>query len=321
MISGHHQKDIQSRRPVGWIGNRVIPVGQLSTGLEQGKTLLPGPDPKHINSSLFLNFPADHCTTGHGRQGMEKEIEGLLHLRDSLELIWGHISKVGQQINVLVNAKCIDTPLGVWNDKLSELMEQEHMITWQLAAKEDKLLSKSLDQNQWETMLWSKLYMQIIQLHAMQTQLQDAFHAWKHSYMQNIGHIHLHLGKSSAFEWDVFIYTFWKDHQVQCATQTDKKIKPHIYWLCWKFNECVKRVLHNWDEAPGHWKKLIPVPSEGMLNLEPDHPIHQHFGPIDGLNGSVSIPLHWQMDEVFFVAASAMHTLKGAQQELKVIVL
>ncbi|KAF9509136.1 hypothetical protein BS47DRAFT_1301874, partial [Hydnum rufescens UP504] len=73
------------------------------------------------------------------------------------------------------------------------------------------------------------------------------------------------------------------------------------------------------DEAPVHWKKPIPVPSDGMFNLESDHPIHQHFGPLDGLDGSVGTPLRWQTDEAFFVAASAMHTLKGAQQELKVI--
>ncbi|KAF9504027.1 hypothetical protein BS47DRAFT_1308898, partial [Hydnum rufescens UP504] len=73
------------------------------------------------------------------------------------------------------------------------------------------------------------------------------------------------------------------------------------------------------DEAPRHWKKPIPVPTKGMFNLESDHPIHQYFGPLNGLDSSVGTPPHWQMDEAFFVAASAMHTLKGAWQELKVI--
>jgi hypothetical protein len=53
-----------------------------------------------------------------------------------------------------------------------------------------------------------------------------------------------------------------------------------------------------------------------MFNLEADHPIHQNFGPLDGFDGT---PPRWQNDETFFVATSAMHTLKGAQQELKVI--
>jgi hypothetical protein len=75
------------------------------------------------------------------------------------------------------------------------LTEQERKIECQLIAKEDKLLSKSLDRAQLEVMLQSKLYSQIIQLRATQTQLQDALRARKHSYVQNIGHIHLHLGK------------------------------------------------------------------------------------------------------------------------------
>jgi hypothetical protein len=75
------------------------------------------------------------------------------------------------------------------------LTEQEHSIGSKLEAKEDKLLSKTLDRNQLETMLQSKLYTQIIQLRATQTQLQDALRARKHSYVQNMGHIHLHLGK------------------------------------------------------------------------------------------------------------------------------
>jgi len=106
------------------------------------------------------------------------------------------------------------------------------------------------------------------------------------------------------------------DHEGQRAAHTDKKLKPRIYRLRRKFNVRVEQVLQNWAEAPPNWKKPIPVPSEGMFNLEADHPIHQNFGPLDGFDDTSP---RWQNDETFFVATSAMHILKGAQQELKVI--
>jgi hypothetical protein len=60
----------------------------------------------------------------------------------------------------------------------------------------------------------------------------------------------------------------------------------------------------------------VEVPIEGIFKLEPDHPIHQVFGPMDNVDGAVP---RWQSDEAFLATVSAMCTLKGGQRELQVI--
>jgi hypothetical protein len=96
----------------------------------------------------------------------------------------------------------------------------------------------------------------------------------------------------------------------------EKKLKPKIYRLRRKFNTLVQQILDSWDEAPVHWKKPVLLPAEGLFKLEPDHPIHQTFGPLDDFDGAVP---RWQSDPAFIAKVSAMQVLKGAEQELTVI--
>jgi hypothetical protein len=72
-----------------------------------------------------------------------------------------------------------------------------------------------------------------------------------------------------------------------------------------------------WDEAPPGWRKPIEIPTDNLYKLEPDHPLHQIFGPIDDDNTQV-VPC-WQSDLSFLAAVAAMQMLKGAECQLEVI--
>lgn len=64
--------------------------------------------------------------------------------------------------------------------------------------KETTLHSANFSKADLTKMLQSKLFLTLVQLRGLQRQLQNALRARKHSYRQNAGYIHQHLGERSA---------------------------------------------------------------------------------------------------------------------------